>query len=173
MSTSCYYAIFLHFLLRYVYNNCYRNHKRLAVLTGKVQMLNITSTGLRYITTHHGHGRHSEDYSISKSHDLLQYSYYFWIGQIINLIAVTVLKLAIYAYLLALRFPRIYLGVIWANIFMVIVFNFLVPTMSLFCRDSFQANWNKDLQEKCFLRNGELGLTYTQVGLYVFVSICD
>ena len=94
--------------------------------------MNITTTGIRFKTVHHGQGRHIQDPSISKPHDILQYSYYLWIGQVINLIAVAVLKFSICAYLLALRFSRVYLGIVWASILMVTIFNLIIPTMSVF-----------------------------------------
>ena len=125
--------------------------------------MNITTAGIRFKTVHHGQGRHIADPSISKPHDILQYSYYLWIGQVINLIAVAVLKFSICAYLLALRFSRIYLGIVWASIVMVTIFNLIIPTMSVFCRTPFEANWNKAIEGKCFMNGSGLGIAYTQV----------
>ncbi|CAN9264852.1 unnamed protein product [Alternaria alternata] len=50
-----------------------------------------------------------EDPSITPG-DFLNYSYYLWIIQIVNLIGVAILKFSICAYLLALKFSRVYLG---------------------------------------------------------------
>ncbi|KAF1846927.1 uncharacterized protein K460DRAFT_329752 [Cucurbitaria berberidis CBS 394.84] len=125
-------------------------------------MMNITTNGLRFKTTHHGQGRHIKDPSISKPHDLLQYSYYLWIGQVINLMAVAVLKFSVCAYLLALKFSRLYLGIIWTSILMVTVFNLTIPIMSVFCRVPFEANWNKGIKGKCFMKVPGLGIAYSQ-----------
>lgn len=126
-------------------------------------MMNVASTGIRFKTTHHGQGRHLQDPSISKPYDVLKYSYYLWIGQILNLIAVAVLKYSICAYLLALKFSRVYLGVIWLSILMVTTLNLLLPMMSVFCRTPLEANWNKTLKGKCFMKIGGMGVAYTQV----------
>ena len=124
--------------------------------------MNIITTGLRFKTTQHGQGRHIKDPSISKPYDVLQYSYYLWISQVINLIAVAVLKYSICAYLLALKFSRVYLGIVWASILMVTVFNLVIPTLNVFCRTPFEANWNKSVHGTCFVKGG-LGVVYTQV----------
>ncbi|KAH7371226.1 hypothetical protein BKA66DRAFT_424326 [Pyrenochaeta sp. MPI-SDFR-AT-0127] len=125
-------------------------------------LLNITSTSICYETTHYGQGRHINDPSVSKSHDLTQYNYYLWIGQIINLIALTLLKYSICAYLLALKFSQVYLGVVWVSILMLTVLNFLMPIINMFCRDPLEANWNRDIGGKCFMKIGESRLAYTQ-----------
>lgn len=127
--------------------------------------MNIASSGVRFKTTHHGQGRHIKDPSISKPYDLLQYSYYLWIAQILNLIAVAVLKYSICAYLLALNFSRVYLGIVWLSILMVTTLNLLIPMMSVFCRVPFEANWNKGVKGKCFMKIGGMGIAYTQVPL--------
>jgi hypothetical protein len=102
------------------------------------------------------------DPSIRKPYDILNYAYYLWIGQILNITAVAVLKYSICAYLLALKFSRVYLTVVWASILMVTTFNLLLPIMGCFCRTPFEANWNKSVEGKCFMKTGT-PLTYSQV----------
>jgi hypothetical protein len=133
-----------------------------SLLIHSQQIMNIVTTVIRFITTAHGLGRHIKDPSIRKPRDILTYSYFLWIGQIINLQAVAVLKYSICAYLLALKFSRLYLAIVWASILMVTVFNFLIPTLSVFSCTPFEANWNKAMKGKCFMKGG-MGLTYTQV----------
>jgi hypothetical protein len=111
----------------------------------------------------HGQGRHIEDRSIAKPNDVIDYSFYLWIIQITNLVGVAILKFSICAYLLALKFSKVYLGFVWASIMMVLVFNLLAPIMSVFCYTPFEANWNHAVQGKCFLATGTVGLAYTQV----------
>ncbi|KAF2708442.1 hypothetical protein K504DRAFT_535041 [Pleomassaria siparia CBS 279.74] len=124
-------------------------------------MMNVTTTILRFKTTDHGMGRHFNDPSLTFPNDILIYSYYLYINQVINLIAMTVLKLSICAYLLALNFSTIYIVVVWASILMVTVFNFLLPIMSIFGCRPFEANWNRALKGKCWFQSGP-GLTYMQ-----------
>jgi putative Ca2+/H+ antiporter (TMEM165/GDT1 family) len=102
------------------------------------------------------------DPSIKKPYDVLKYMYFLWIGQILNILAVGLLKYSICALLLSLKFSRIYLTVIWASILMVTAFNMILPLMGCFCTTPFEANWNKTLKEKCFMKFGT-GLTYSQV----------
>jgi hypothetical protein len=88
--------------------------------------------------------------------------YYLWIGQVINLIAVAVLKYSICAYLLALKFSKVYLGVVWVSILMITGFNLIVPIMGCFGTTPFEANWNKTIPGKHHVQIG-IGLTYAQV----------
>ncbi|CAN9253344.1 unnamed protein product [Alternaria alternata] len=79
--------------------------------------MDITSAYVRWKIVQYGQGRHMEDPSITPG-DFLNYSYYLWIIQIVNLIGVAILKFSICAYLLALKFSRVYLGFVWASIIM-------------------------------------------------------
>ncbi|EUC30999.1 hypothetical protein COCCADRAFT_28182 [Bipolaris zeicola 26-R-13] len=124
-------------------------------------ILSIVATGVRYRTCFHGQGRHIMDPSIRKPYDILQYSYYLWIGQTINIIAVAILKYSICSYLLLMRFSRVYLAIVWASILMVTTLNFVLPVMGMFCRTPFEANWNKSVKSKCFMTPNET-ITYTQ-----------
>ena len=127
--------------------------------------MDISCAAFRWKIVQYGQGRHIEDPSISKPNDVLDYSYYLWIIQIVNLIGVAILKFSICAYLLALKFSRVYLSFVWASILMVLVFNLLIPIMSVFCYTPIEANWNHAVQGKCFLATGAVGLAYTQVGV--------
>jgi hypothetical protein len=89
----------------------------------------------------------------------LQYSYYLYVGQVINLIAVAILKLSICTYLLALPFGLVYKVVIYLSITMVAVFNFTLPIMGLLCAKPFEANWNKSIKGTCFYKSST-PLTY-------------
>ncbi|KAF1971168.1 hypothetical protein BU23DRAFT_471896 [Bimuria novae-zelandiae CBS 107.79] len=123
--------------------------------------LNVASSGIRIKATVHGQGRHIMDPSISKPFDVLQYSYYLYIGQVINLLAVATLKLSICTYLLALPFGLVYKLIVYISIAMIAVFNFTLPMLGLFCAKPFEANWNKSIKGKCFYKGGT-ALTYMQ-----------
>ncbi|PSN70743.1 hypothetical protein BS50DRAFT_630818 [Corynespora cassiicola Philippines] len=124
-------------------------------------LMNITATGIRYKSTIHGQGRHILDPSIKKPHDILEYSYYLWIGQVLNLMAVAILKYSICAYLLALRFSKVYAVIVWASILMVTALNLLCPAFGLFSCTPFDANWNRAIKGRCWFKGG-MGLTYAQ-----------
>lgn len=126
------------------------------------KMINVCTTAIRFKTTHHGQGRKILDPSIRKPDDLIQYSYFLWIGQVLNLIAVAILKYSICAYLLALKFSKIYMGIVWASVVMVSIFNVLFPMLGLFGCTPFEANWNKAMKGKCVMKQ-HMGITYLQV----------
>jgi hypothetical protein len=117
--------------------------------------------GLRFQTTASAQGRHINDPTIKKPDDMLTYSYYVWLGQIINLAGVAVLKFSICAYLLALKFSTIYTATVWASILMVAVFNTILPCMGLLNCVPFEANWNRGVQGYCWYK-GHTVLTYFQ-----------
>jgi hypothetical protein len=95
--------------------------------------------------------------------NMREYSYYLWIGQILNMLAISALKYSICAYLLALRFSKVYLGIVWVSVAMITTFSLVVPMMSVFCRTPMEANWNKSVPGKCFMSTGNVGLSWTQV----------
>ncbi|KAJ4344818.1 uncharacterized protein N0V89_012562 [Didymosphaeria variabile] len=132
--------------------------------------LNVASSGIRIKSTIHGQGRHIMDPSISKPHDILEYSYYLYIGQVINLIAMAILKLSICTYLLALPFGLIYKIIIYLSIAMVAVFNFTLPMLGLFCAKPFEANWNKGIKGTCFY-HGTQALTATICSIFKTVEL--
>lgn len=117
--------------------------------------------GLRFNTTAYAQGRHIADPSIKKPDDITSYSYYVWVGQVINLMAVAVLKWSICAYLLALKFSKVYTFIVWASILMVTVFNCILPCMGLLNCVPFEANWNRAVKGYCWYK-GHTILTYAQ-----------
>ncbi|KAF2627376.1 hypothetical protein BU25DRAFT_469124, partial [Macroventuria anomochaeta] len=106
-------------------------------------------------------GRHIADPSIKKPDDIVGYSYYVWVGQVINLMAVAVLKWSICAYLLALKFSKVYTLIVWASILMVTVFSCILPCMGLLNCVPFKANWNRAVKGYCWYK-GHTVLTYAQ-----------
>ena len=105
----------------------------------------------------HGLGRHFKDPGITAA-DIKTYSYHIWQSQIINLIAVAILKYSICAYLLALKFSTIYNIAIYFSIVMVTVFSLIVPMLDNFDCRPFEANWNRAVNGHCFYK-GTMGMT--------------
>ncbi|KAL1797795.1 hypothetical protein ACET3X_004401 [Alternaria dauci] len=114
-------------------------------------ILNIASIVVRYKTVHYGLGRHMKDPSV----DMRKYSYYY----------------SICAYLLALKFSRVYLGIVWVSVAMITTFSLVVPMMSVFCSTPMEANWNKKVPGECFMSTGNVGLSWTQGGTNIFTDI--
>ena len=78
-----------------------------------------------------------------------------------NLLAVSILKYSICAYLLALKFSKVYNIIVWLSIAMVTVFNFLLPLFSNVSCTPFEANWNRAVTGKCWYRSSQ-PVTYMQ-----------
>ncbi|KAL1798177.1 hypothetical protein ACET3X_002214 [Alternaria dauci] len=123
--------------------------------------LNITATSLNQIVVNNGLGRHIMDPTVLPN--LRTYSYYLWITQIVNIIAVAFLKWSICAWLLVLNFSTLYRVIIWLSILMVTAFNFLAPVLTLFGCTPLERNWNFGYtgESHCWAR-GTLALSYFQ-----------
>ncbi|KAH6643610.1 hypothetical protein C7974DRAFT_347772 [Boeremia exigua] len=124
-------------------------------------LLNITATSLTQVVVHFGLGRHILDPSVLPN--ILHFSYYLWITQIVNVIAVAFLKWSICAWLLVLNFSRVYQVIIWMSILMVTALNFLAPVLTFLGCVPLEKNWNFGFQGpfKCWAVGG-LKLSYTQ-----------
>lgn len=107
-----------------------------------------------------GLGRHIMDPTVLPG--IMTYSYYLWITQVVNIIAVAFLKWSICAWLLVLNFSKVYQVIVWLSILMVTAFNFLAPVLTLFGCSPFEANWNYAFQPRKCWAKGTLGLSYTQ-----------
>ncbi|KAF2622398.1 hypothetical protein BU25DRAFT_402772 [Macroventuria anomochaeta] len=121
-------------------------------------LLNISATGINQVVIDAGLGRHFLDPSV----DVMRYSYYLWITQIVNIIGVAVLKWSICAWLLVLNFSKIYQAIVWFSIALVTAFNFLAPVLTLFGCAPLEANWNYGYQPRHCWAKGTLWLSYTQ-----------
>ena len=119
------------------------------------------TTILRFKIVQHGLGRHFKDPSIILPGDITKYSYFLYLNQVINLIAVAILKYSICSYLLCLKFSTIYTIIVWASIIMVTVFNLIIPLLANLDCTPFEANWNFAVKGKCWFKVS-LGLTYMQ-----------
>ncbi|CAN9250474.1 unnamed protein product [Alternaria alternata] len=123
--------------------------------------LNITATSLNQVVVNNGLGRHIMDPTVFPN--LRTYSYYLWITQIVNIIAVAFLKWSICAWLLVLNFSTLYRVIIWLSILMVSAFNFLAPVLTLFGCTPLERNWNFGYtgESHCWAK-GTLALSYFQ-----------
>ncbi|CAN9202843.1 unnamed protein product [Alternaria alternata] len=123
--------------------------------------LNIAATSLNQVVVNNGLGRHIMDPTVFPN--LRTYSYYLWITQIVNIIAVAFLKWSICAWLLVLNFSTLYRVIIWLSILMVTAFNFLAPVLTLFGCTPLERNWNFGYtgESHCWAK-GTLALSYFQ-----------
>ncbi|KAF1952475.1 hypothetical protein CC80DRAFT_538163 [Byssothecium circinans] len=134
-------------------------------------MMAIVNVAIRFILVDTALGRHINDPSIGPA-NLLRYSYYLWINQIINIIAVAVLKLSICTYLLVLDFSKTYRIVVWISIVLIVAFNLFAQVFTLFGCAPLDANWNiaKKAKAKCWAK-GSLPLSYTQGIINVLTDV--
>lgn len=123
-----------------------------------MQLLNIAATAVNQVVVDAGLGRHIFDPSV----DIMRYSYYLWIAQVVNIVGVAILKWSICAWLLVLNFSKIYQAIVWLSIALVTAFNFLAPVLTLFGCTPFEANWNYGYPDRHCWAKGTLWLSYTQ-----------
>lgn len=120
----------------------------------------VANVALRFILVDAALGRHFKDPSI-KPDDIVRYAKLLWINQIVNIVAVAVLKWSICAYLLIADFSTFYRAIVWFSILLITAFNFLAPVLTLFGCTPIDANWNRALKGKCWAK-GTLPLSYSQ-----------
>ncbi|KZM27309.1 hypothetical protein ST47_g1556 [Ascochyta rabiei] len=79
----------------------------------------------------------------------VQLQKYLFMGQILNIYALFLIKLSICAYLLALNFSKAYRYLMWVALAFVIIFNFILPSVSLWglCRP-LAARWDSRIEDK-------------------------
>ncbi|KAH7406393.1 hypothetical protein DE146DRAFT_607177 [Phaeosphaeria sp. MPI-PUGE-AT-0046c] len=123
-------------------------------------MLNTVASSTSHIVVDSGLGRHIMDPSVLTT--IPRYSYYLWVSQIVNIIAVACLKWSVCAWLLVLDFSRIYQVFVWLSILMVTSLGFLAPVLTLFGCTPLRANWDYAYQPRKCWAVGNLALSYTQ-----------
>lgn len=123
-------------------------------------MLNTVASSTSHIVVDSGLGRHIMDPSVLPT--LERYSYFLWISQIVNIIAVACLKWSVCAWLLVLDFSKIYQVIVWLSILMVTSLGFLAPVLTLFGCTPLRANWDYAYQTRKCWAVGNLALSYTQ-----------
>ncbi|CAI6258297.1 unnamed protein product [Periconia digitata] len=122
--------------------------------------MSVANVGLRFILVDTALGRHIMDPSIGPA-NLKKYSYFLWINQLVNIVAVAILKFSICAYLLVADFSKLYRAIVWFSILLIMAFNFLAPVLTLFGCTPLEANWNRAIKGKCWAK-GTLPLSYSQ-----------
>jgi len=134
-------------------------------------MMSVVNVTLRFILVDTALGRHIKDPSVGFA-NIMKYSKYLWINQIINLVAVAVLKWSICAYLLVLDFSKLYRGIVWLSIVLITAFNFLAPVLTLFGCTPIDANWNIGMRAKakCWAK-GTLPMSYAQGVINILTDV--
>jgi hypothetical protein len=84
-----------------------------------------------YVTAGYGAGRHAWD-PILTPYNLRQYLYYIWLGQLLNLYGMALVKLSVCAYILMLDFSKTFRIIIWVSVVVHLLINFVFPTIILF-----------------------------------------
>ncbi|KAF1831958.1 alpha/beta-hydrolase [Decorospora gaudefroyi] len=78
-----------------------------------------------------GAGRHVWDPFITPD-KLRQYLYYLWVGQLLNLYGMALVKLSVCAYIFMLDFSKAFRIIIWMSVVLHIGINFVFPSIILF-----------------------------------------
>jgi hypothetical protein len=93
-------------------------------------------------------------------------------SQSLNVYAIFIAKLSICAYLMPLAFRRGFRAVVWMSVIVVVVCNFIIPSISHFgeCRP-IAMNWNPKIQGKCWPLSVRLGAAYTQAAANIVTDL--
>lgn len=79
-----------------------------------------------------GGGKHIWDPMLANPANLENYLWYLWVGQLLNLYGMALVKLSICAYIFMLNFSKSFRVLIWLSVFVHIGINLIFPTIILF-----------------------------------------
>lgn len=85
-----------------------------------------------YKMAEYGGGKHIWDPIFKDPANLRNYMRYLWIGQLLNLYGMALVKLSICAYIFMLNFSKSFRILIWVSVVVHIGLNFVFPTVILF-----------------------------------------
>jgi hypothetical protein len=80
----------------------------------------------------YGGGKHIWDPMLQDMNNLRNYMRYLWLGQLLNLYGMALVKLSICAYIFMLNFSKSFRILIWVSVVVHIGLNFVFPTVILF-----------------------------------------
>jgi hypothetical protein len=80
----------------------------------------------------YGGGKHIWDPVLKDPATLNKYLRFLWLGQLLNLYGMALVKLSICAYIFMLNFTKSFRALIWASVVVHIGLNFVFPTVILF-----------------------------------------
>lgn len=82
---------------------------------------------------------------------LKEYLWLLWIGQLLNLYGMTLVKLSICAYIFMLNFSKGFKIVIWTSAIVHVAMNFVFPTIILFGECTpVSRHWNLEQSGSCW-----------------------
>jgi hypothetical protein len=85
-----------------------------------------------YKMADYGGGKHIWDPVFKNPNNLTKYLRFLWMGQLLNLYGMAVVKLSICAYIFMLNFSKSFRALIWVSVVVHIGLNFVFPTIILF-----------------------------------------
>jgi hypothetical protein len=98
----------------------------------KMQVIAIAGAACCYRMADYGGGKHIYDPVFKNPANLEKYLRFLWLGQILNLYGMALVKLSICAYIFMLNFSKSFRALIWVSVVIHIGLNFIFPTIILF-----------------------------------------
>ncbi|KAH6864661.1 Alpha/Beta hydrolase protein [Alternaria alternata] len=95
------------------------------------QVIAVAGAACCYRMAEVGGGRHIWDPMLTPR-NLETYLYYLWLGQLLNLYGMALVKLSVCAYIFMLDFSRTFRIIIWASVVIHVLVNVVFPTVILF-----------------------------------------
>ena len=101
------------------------------IILNSLQVIAVAGAACCYRMAEVGGGRHIWDPMLTPR-NLETYLYYLWLGQLLNLYGMALVKLSVCAYIFMLDFSRIFRIIIWASVVIHVLVNVVFPTVILF-----------------------------------------
>jgi hypothetical protein len=120
-------------------------------LTDNNQVLAIAGAVFCYKGAEVGLGRHVWDPILAHPGNMEKFLRYLWLGQLLNLYGMALVKLSICAYILMLNFSKPFRILIWVSIVVQVGFLFVFPTVVLFGECTpYTLHWNTNQPGSCW-----------------------
>jgi hypothetical protein len=115
------------------------------------QILAIAGAACCYKMAEVGAGRHMWDPMLANPGNMESFLRFLWIGQLLNLYGMALVKLSICAYILMLNFSKPFRILIWVSVVVHIGMNFVFPTVVLFGECTpYSKHWNLAQPGSCW-----------------------
>jgi len=108
-----------------------RRRKAFGYIVDSMQALAVAGAACCYKMAEVGGGKHVWD-PIMTPQNLEKYLYFLWLGQILNLYGMALIKLSVCAYIFMLDFSKGFRIIIWVSVVIHLGINFIFPTVILF-----------------------------------------
>ncbi|KAF2830826.1 hypothetical protein CC86DRAFT_283628 [Ophiobolus disseminans] len=125
-----------------------------------------------YMMAEVGGGKHIWDPVFADPANLEKYLRYLWLGQLLNLYGMALVKLSICAYIFMLNFSKKFRILIWVSVVVHIGLNFVFPTIILFGECTpYSKHWKTTEPGSCWSTKPKVISGYTGAATNIFTDL--